>query len=175
MPPGWSIYRSDSERFRVPAGHVTTYGICAVGPSGQTSLVIAVGESNAYRHFARHMRDGLDFTDGWAIPLTEVGGANPSVGFGVESDDRDVLAALQELERALPQGWEPYDIDRERYFFPTGYLETYAVAARGPGSEAALVMGVGEAGGLRTLARRLRGELDIAEAWAVPMETFAPR
>ena len=46
LPPGWKIYRSDSERFRVPAGHITTYGICAVGPSDQTSLVIAVGEAN---------------------------------------------------------------------------------------------------------------------------------
>ena len=175
LPPGWKIYRSDSERFRVPAGHITTYGICATGPSDQHSLVIAVGEANAYRHFARHMRGGLDFADGWAIPLTNIRPAKPAAIFALGDEDPDVLAAKQELDQSLPQGWEPYDIDRERYFFPGGYLETYAVAARGPGDEAALVMGVGKAGGLRTLAKRLRGELEIADAWAAPMDTFTPR
>ena len=122
------------------------------------------------------MRGELDFADGWAIPLTDIRPANPGAIFALaDEEDTDVIAAKGELDEALPAGWKPYDIDRERYFFPGGYLETYAAAARGPGDEAALVMGIDKAGGLRTLARWLRGELEIADAWAAPMDTFTPR
>lgn len=171
MPAGWSIYRSDREMFRVPAGRVITYGICAVGPAQETALVIAVGEANAYRHFARFMSGGFEVSEGWAVPLDAVDPREPHAHFGISADDDpDVIAAKRELDESLPPGWEPFDSDRERYFFPSGRIETWAIAASGPGGEGALAMGLGEAGGLRQVARFFRGELEIADAWAPPME-----
>ena len=174
LPPGWEIYRSDLESFRVPGGVVKTYGICATGPGDESALVIAVGEANAYRHFARHMRGELESADGWAVPLTDVEPRRASVSVSVEVDDAPAAAAKRELDEALPPGWDLYDLDRERYSFPSHYIETYAVAVAGPADERELVVGVGKAGALRQMARRLRGELDVADAWAPPMQHRTP-
>lgn len=176
LPPGWQIHRSDLESFRVPTGVVETYGICAVGPGDESALVVAVGEANAYRHFARHVRGELDVADGWAVPLAAVAPRRPlRVSVSVEVDDEAAVAARLELEEALPPGWVVYDVDRERYSFPLHYLETYAVAVGGPAGESELVVAVGKAGALRQMARRLRGELDVADAWAPPMQHRTPR
>ncbi|MBW3594042.1 MAG: hypothetical protein KY391_00580 [Actinobacteria bacterium] len=176
LPAGWRIYRSDREQFDVPKGRVITYGICAAGPSGETALVVAVGEANSYRHFERFMRGHLDVAEGWSVPLVDIEPNKPYGSFHVRhEDDADVIAAKQELDDALPDGWELYDSDRERYFFPSGYLETWAVTARGPGDEGMLVMGLGEAGGFRQLAKALRRELPTADAWAPPMQYLTAR
>ena len=176
LPAGWSLKDSDREIFSVPRGQVYTYAIPAVGPAGETALVIAVGEANAYGHFARFMRGDLEVAEGWAVPVPPLDEKRMEAYLSVRNaDDPDVLAAKQELDAALPSGWELFMSDRERYAFPNGYLETWAVAAGGPGDEAELVMGLGEAGGFRQLARRLRGELEIADAWAPPMEGLTRR
>ena len=177
LPPGWEIRRSDLETFRIPTGRIYTYGICAAGPGPHDqALVIAVGEANAYRYFARFMRGEFEPAEGWAVPLEDVDPKKSHGSFHVRNEeDPDVVAAQAELDAALPAGWELYDNDRERYFFPGGYLKTYAVAAGGPSGEAALVMGLGEAGGYRQLSRRLRGELEITDSWAPPMDTFTGR
>ena len=175
LPPGWSIHRADLETFRASQGYVTTYGICAAGPDG-SALVIAVGKANAYHQFARFMHKELDVAEGWAVPVPATEGREWPVSFSLRhEDDPEVVSAKEELDEALPPGWEVLDSDRERYFFPGGYVETWAVTARGPNNETELVMGLGEAGGLRQLAKRLRGELEVTEAWAVPMEYFTQR
>ena len=176
LPAGWSIHRVDLETFTVPLGRVETYGVCASGPDDQHKLVIAVGKSNAYLQFARFMRGEFDVADGWAVPLPPLNDEPRTRVFSVRhEDDPEVVAAKEEADAALPSGWELFNSDRERYFFPGGYLETWAVVASGSDGDAELVMGVGEAGGLRQLARRMRGELEIAEAWAAPMEHFTQR
>ena len=176
LPSGWEIYRSDRERFRLPSKVVETYGICAAGPGGETALVIAVGEANAYRQFVRFMRGGLSVTEGWSVPLTTVD-AKPQRGFSVDMDEGDpaVAAAKREFDESLPEGWSLFELDRERYFFPSASLQTAALAVRGPAGEEELVMGIGEAGALHQMARRLRGELEVAEAWAPPMKYRIPR
>ena len=99
LPPGWSIHRSDRETFSLPTGRVTTYGISAGGPAGEKALVLAVGEANAYRHFARLMRGELDTAEGWAIPLDNIEAFKTHGLFDIiDDDDPDVLAAKQELD-----------------------------------------------------------------------------
>ena len=112
------------------------------------------------------------------MPLPPLDGLIPpiSASFKVRSlGDPEVAAAKEELDTALPPRWRLFDSDQERYFFPNGYLETFAVAAAGPGREGELVLGIGEDGAFRTLAKRLRGELDVTEAWAAPMNRFTPK
>ena len=176
LASGWEIYRSDSERFRVPSGRVMTYGICAVGPADETALVIAVGEANAYRQFARFMRGELSVAEGWSVPLTTID-PKPPRGVVVSLDEGDpaIAAAKREIDASLPRGWALFDVDRERYFFPSVYLETAAAAVQGTAGEEELVMGLGEAGALHQMARRLRGELEVADAWVPPMEHRTPR
>ena len=45
-------------------------------------------------------------------------------------------------------------------------MTAWAVSAVGPSGKAALAMGIGEANAIRQLARVLRGELGVSEAWA---------
>lgn len=176
LPPGWAINRSDLETFTLPRGRVETYGICASGPQGEKALVVAVGEANAYRQFRLFMLGDLEVAQGWAVPLPPQYDKPRDRTFDVRhEDDPDVVAAKADLDAAVPPGWKPFDTDRERYFFPDGYLETWAVSAAGPDGQVELVLGVGEAGAFRQLARRLRGELDVQEAWAAPMEEFRSR
>ena len=176
LPGGWQIHRVDLETFSVPRGRVETYGICASGPPGENTLVIAVGKLNAYRQFVRYMNGDFEAAEGWAVPIPPLEGRARDSYFSVRHrDDPEVIAAKEEVDDALPTGWELFYSDRERYFFPGGYLETWAVSARGPAEEGELVMGLGEAGGLRQMARRLRGELETAEAWAPSMASFTLR
>jgi hypothetical protein len=171
LPSGWEIYRSDREKLRVPTGRVVTYAISAAGPGNQTALVIAVGEANAYRQFARLMRGELVVAEGWGVPLTTID-PKPPKGVSVVLDENDpaVATAKRELDAALPQGWTLFDVDPERYYFPKASLETAAVAVQGAAGEAELVMGIEKAGALHQMVHRLRGELEVAEAWAPPMD-----
>ena len=177
LRPGWSIHRVDLETFSVPTGRVETYGVCASGPGGESALVIAVGKLNAYRQFARFMQGEFEVTEGWAVPIPPLddGHGRDPIFTVRHDDDPEVVAAKEDLDAALPPGWKLFYSDRERYSFPGAYLETWAVAAKGPGNKGELVMGLGEAGGFRQLARRLRGELEITEAWAAPMQYLTKR
>jgi hypothetical protein len=171
LPSGWEIYRSDREKLRVPGGRVVTYAISASGPSDETALVVAVGEANAFRQFAKLMRGELTAAEGWSVPLTTIDPKPPKgVSIVLDEDDSAVTTAKRELDAALPQGWTLFDVDRERYSFPDAYLEAVAVAVQGAAGEEELVMGIGEAGALRQMARRLRGELEETEAWVAPMD-----
>ena len=171
LPPGWQIYRSDRERFSVPQGRVTTYAISAVGPTDERALVIAVGEPNAYRQLARLMRGELEPSEAWSVPLDDFEVTKSYGHFDlIKDEDPNVIAAKRELDASVPSGWELYDTDREDYRFPSGSVDTCAASAVSVSGDVHLVMGLGEAGAFLHLARALRGELEITEAWAVPVE-----
>jgi hypothetical protein len=89
---------------------------------------------------------------------------------GEEASAVELEAATREASEALPAGWKLLDFaDREIYTVPGAKIVTYSVAAHGPNGEVEMVIAVGEANAYRQLARRLRGELEMAEGWAPPL------
>lgn len=170
LPEGWELGLPDGERFRLPGGFVQTYAVTAEGPGDEATLVVAVGKANAYRQLVRRLRGELDVAEGWAPPVPPLPPDPVETEFlGPYGNEPEVREALDELVRALPEGWQLYEADRERFRLPGRKLETFGVSAVGPGGEAALAVGVGEAGAYRQLARRLRGELEVTDAWAPPL------
>jgi hypothetical protein len=170
LPEGWELDALDSERFRLPGGSVQTYGAAARGPQDEAALVVAVGRANAYRQLVRRLEGKLEVAEGWAPPVPPLPAEPVEHDFlGPYGEEPEVREALDELIRTLPEGWQLYEADRERFRLPGRKLETYGVSAVGPGGEAVLVLGVGEAGAYRQLTRRLRGELEITDAWAPPL------
>ena len=170
LPDGWELETPDRERFRLPGGKVETYAVGASGAGGDAVLVVAVGEANAYRQLVRSLRGDLEVAEGWAPPVPSLSAEPVEDEFlGPHGDDPEVTQALDELAQALPEGWKLYDVDRERFSLPDRKVETYGVSAVGPGGQAALVLAVEEANAYRQLARRLRGELEVADAWAPPL------
>ena len=170
LPEGWQLEPPDGERFRLPGGPLQTYALVASGPGDEAVLVVAVGKANAYRQLVRRLRGELETSDAWAPPVPrQPPGPVEDQLVEPDSGDAEVEQAFAELTAALPDGWQPYDVDRERFRLPGRKLETYAVSAVGPGGEAALVLAVGEANAYRQLTRRLRGELTVTEAWAPPI------
>ena len=147
-----------------------TYAAAARGPDDEAALVVAVGKANAYRQLVRRLAGELEVAEGWAPPVPPLPPEPVEHDFlGPYDDEPEVRQALDELNRALPEGWQLYEADLERFRLPGRKLETYGVSAVGPGGEAVLVLGVGEAGAYRQLTRKLRGELEITDAWAPPL------
>jgi hypothetical protein len=91
-----------------------------------------------------------------------------------DDNEHEIEVAEREAAAALPDGWELDSPDGERFRLPGAPLQTYALAAGEPGEEAVLVVAVGKANAYRQLARRLRGELESAEAWAPPVPPLSP-
>jgi hypothetical protein len=176
LPDGWGLHYPDGERFRLPGASLQTYGLTASGPRDEAVLVVAVGKANAYHQLARRLRGELAIAEAWAPPVPPVPPERSESDFlGPYGDDAEVEQALDELTDALPDGWRLYDVDRERFRVPGGKVEAFGVSAVGPGGTAAVVLAVGEANAYRQLARRLRGELEVAEAWAPPLSGVARR
>ena len=172
LPEGWELHYPDGERFRLPGASLQTYGLTASGPGDEAVLVVAVGKANAYRQLVRRLRGELQVADAWAPPVPPLPSEAVDHDYlGPYGDDADVKQALDELVQALPEGWQLYEADRERFRLPGRKVETFGVSAVGPGGQAAFVLAVGEANAYRHLARRLRGELEVADAWAPPLPT----
>ena len=76
--------------------------------------------------------------------------------------------ARAEVEAALPEGWELVGTDKESFGFVDVDVVVFGALATGPAGDHAVAIAVDEAGAYRHLARRLRGELDVAEGWAPP-------
>ncbi|HEX2111570.1 MAG TPA: hypothetical protein VHF67_08450 [Gaiellaceae bacterium] len=170
LPAGWELEPLESERFRLPGGSVQTYAAAAHGPDEEAALVVALRKADAYRELVRRLEGELEIAEGWAPPVPPLPPESVESGFvGPYEEEPEVIEALDELTRALPEGWQLYEVDRERYRLPGRKLETFGVSAVGPGGEAALVVAVGEAGAYRQLTRRLRGELEVTDAWAPPL------
>ncbi len=170
LPDGWELDNPDSERFRLPGGSLQTYGLTASGPGDEAVLVVAVGKANAYRQVVRRLRGELAVSEAWAPPVPPLPPEPVDADYlGPYSDDAEVKQALDELTQALPDGWALYEADRERFRLPGRKVETFGVSAIGPGGQAAFVLAVGEANAYRHLKRRLRGELQVADAWAPPV------
>ena len=175
LPAGWHIDYADYESFQSPRGNIRTYGVLALGPGGEATLVVGVGEANAHLQLARYLRGEFEQEEGWAPPLPRVERGRPRKFRLNYPDDPDVIAAHREVEAALPPGWTLFACDRERYKYPGDQLEAFGVSAVGPADEAELVVALGESNALRQLRRRLEGELETAEGWApVPPATGAP-
>jgi hypothetical protein len=71
----------------------------------------------------------------------------------------------REARRALPHGWELRPPDHERFRLPGQEVVTYSIGASGPAGEAFVVVGLGEEGAYRQVARKLRGELEETDGW----------
>ena len=176
LPDGWELHYPDGERFRLPGASLQTYGLTASGPRDEAVLVVAVGKANVYRQLVRRLRGELEISDAWAPPVPPLPPEPVDHDYlGPYGDDADVKRALDELVQALPEGWRVYEADRERFRLPGRKVETFGVSAVGPDGQAAFVLAVGEANAYRQLARRLRGELEVADAWAPPLSGVARR
>ena len=172
LPQGWELDYPDGERFRLPGGSLQTYGLTASGPGAEAVLVVAVGKANAYRQLIRRLRGELEVSEAWAPPVPPLPPEPVDHEYlGPYGDDAETKQALEDLLAALPEGWQLYEADQERFRLPGRKVETFGVSAVGPGGHAAFVLAVGEANAYRQLVRRLRGELEVTDAWAPPLPT----
>jgi hypothetical protein len=71
----------------------------------------------------------------------------------------------REARRSLPDGWRLDYPDRERFRLPGQEVLTHVIGASGPGGEAFVVVGLGEQGAYRQVARKLRGDLEESDGW----------
>jgi hypothetical protein len=170
LPAGWTLELPDRERFRLPGREVETYAVGAWGPGGDAFVVMGLEEDGAYRQVVRRMRGELEETEGWAPPIPSAAERaseppNPR-SFEVESHAE---AALEELKAALPSGWVVFDADGERFSAGDRQVVVYAASAVGPNGEAALALGVDQEGAFVQLARAVRGDLEAAEGWSIPL------
>jgi hypothetical protein len=82
------------------------------------------------------------------------------------AEDVELELAREEAKGALPEGWELGETDREHYMTGEHGFNSWAAFASGPGGEIAVAVALTEAGSLRQLARRLRGELEVTDGWS---------
>lgn len=163
----WEFELPDPERFRLPGAVVDTYTVAAHRDGKDAALVVAIGKANAFRQLIRRVHGDLQPAESWAPPLPLLGEPEPDHFIGPYDDkDPEVEAALRDVVAALPEGWQMYDVDRERFRVAGRKIEVFAVSAVGAGGDGALVLAIGEATAYRHLARRVRGELETTEAWA---------
>jgi hypothetical protein len=169
LPKGWTLTGTDREVFRLHDADIVTWAAVADGPDGSAMAVVASeDESDAIRALHRRILGDLPPTEGWALPVSASAPIDPddTTVFADDEDDPEVRQAIQEAESALPQGWILYETDREKYSVGGGNVAAWAASAVGPTGEAAMAMGIDEANAIRQLARVLRGELAVSEAWA---------
>ena len=169
LPEGWTLSGTDREVFRLHDADIVTWAAMADGPDGPAMVVVASeNESDAIRALHCRIVGDLPPTEGWALPVS---GSAPvdrddTLFFADDEDDPAVQAALHEAEAALPPGWALCETDREKYSVGGAKLAAWAVSAIGPTGEAVMAMGIGEANAILQLARALRGDLAVSEAWA---------
>ncbi len=66
LPPGWKLGESDRERYTTPTVKLDTYSAAAVGPQGETAVVIALDEAAAWGALPVRIRGELQRTKVWA-------------------------------------------------------------------------------------------------------------
>ena len=166
---GWTLTGTDREVFRLHDADIVTWAAMADGPDGSAMVVVASeDESDAVRALQRRILGDLWPTEGWALPVSRGAPVDPgdTLVFADDEDDPEVQAAIHEAEAALPPGWALFETDREKYSVGGAKVAAWAVSAVGPNGETAMAMGIGEANAIRQLARALRGDLVVSEAWA---------
>ncbi|MFN2524804.1 MAG: hypothetical protein ABR505_00845 [Actinomycetota bacterium] len=68
LPAGWSLGRSDHERYLAGSKKLDTYSASAVGPAGEAIIAIALDEAAAYRLLAQRFRGEAEESTGWIPP-----------------------------------------------------------------------------------------------------------
>ena len=97
-------------------------------------------------------------------------GSDESDAFDEDMIDPEVVPAWREARDSLPAGWTLLGADSERFgVFKDAKFETFAAVARGPTGEVAAVMALDESTAYRELARRVRGDLEPTDVWALPL------
>lgn len=67
LPPGWTLERSDHERFSAGRKKVDVFSAAATAPDGSVILTVGLDEDAAYRLLARAFAGEVDPTDGWVL------------------------------------------------------------------------------------------------------------
>jgi hypothetical protein len=169
LPEGWTLTGTDREVFRLHDADIVTWAAMADGPGGSAMAVVASAEeSEAVLALRRRILGDLEPAEGWALPVPRsapLDSDEPTV-FADDEDDPQIRDAVLEARAALPPGWALYETDREKYSVGGRTIAAWAVSAIGPAGEAAMALAIGEAHAIRQLARVLRGELTVSDAWA---------
>ncbi len=169
LPEGWTLTGTDREVFRLHDADIVTWAAMADGPDGSAMAVVASEDkSDSIWALRRRILGDLLPTEGWALPAPAGAALNPdhTTVFADDENDPEVREAVREAEAALPPGWVLFETDREKYSVGGAKVAAWAVSAVGPSGEAAMAMGIGEANAIRQLARVLRGDLAVSDAWA---------
>jgi hypothetical protein len=169
LPEGWTLTGTDREVFRLHDADIVTWAAMADGPDGSAMAIVASeDESDAIWALRRRILGDLPPTEGWALPAPAGAPVDPddTTVFADDEKDPDVKEAVREAEAALRPGWVLYETDREKYSVGGAKVAAWAVSAVGPSGDAAMAMGIGEANAIRQLARVLRGDLAVCDAWA---------
>ena len=175
LAPEWQLQKADDDGWNVPGGWIRTWAASAIGPGREVQMAIALGHAEAYRALARRLRGELPVTEAWAPPVPP--GKRGLLGRllyadrGEPHEDPEVEAARQEVLAALPPGWRFDGTSSDTHGVPGAKLTPHAAVAAGPDGEVAMAMSLDEPSALRHLARRLRGELEVTDAWAPPAYT----
>jgi hypothetical protein len=90
-------------------------------------------------------------------------------GMRSESLGPAVSQARTEAEQELPSGWKIVEADHENFSAGDQSLSVWGAFAEGPGGEVAVGVALTQAEAYRQLARRLRGDLDVSDGWAPPL------
>ena len=169
LPEGWTVTGTDREVFRLHDADIVTWAAMADGPDESAMVVVASEhESDAIGALRLRIVGDLPPTEGWALPAPAGTPVHPdeTTVFADDEDDPEVREAVREANAALPPGWVLYETDREKYSVGGAKVAAWAVSAVGLSGEAAMAMGIGEANAIRQLARVLRGDLAVSDAWA---------
>ena len=169
LPPGWTIDRSDRERFSLfQRGLVVWAAWASCEAEHRYAIAFGRSEADAFRQVARRLRRELEPTLSWRPPIawSEKDPRSTGLDFRIFAPDQDYSGSLADLKASLPVGWDLYFCDRERFAMPGHTLETHGCSAKGPEGEAIFTMGIGADGSLRALQDALEGRLAEASAWA---------
>ena len=175
LPPGWTLQRADEELWSAPGGGLSTWGASAIGPAREVQMALALTHAEAYRALGRRLRGELQVTEAWAPPVPPgKRGVVSRLLFGGGDEPYDDPAdevARQELLATLPPGWRFDRTNSETHGVPGAKMTPHCAIAAGPDGEVAMAISLDRRSALRHLARRLRGELEVTEAWAPPAYT----
>ncbi|MCA1572837.1 MAG: hypothetical protein LC798_21600 [Chloroflexi bacterium] len=79
------------------------------------------------------------------------------------------------MDEQLPEGWTLTGTDREVFRLHDADIVTWAAMADGPGGSAmAVVASENESDAVRALQRRILGDLQPTDGWALPVPPSAP-
>lgn len=72
VPPGWELFDSDRERFRMPGYRFETYACTARGPSGDAVLAMGIGLGGSFRALKDALEGRLEESPFW-VPALDLG------------------------------------------------------------------------------------------------------